>query len=167
MLSCPCRSSGPLQDDSCVVSADAEVGAEGGFEVGRLARLVHDIVEVGTALCYFREVSHRGDRTLLEGQGTYRGLDGAARAQGVAQGRFRGRDLDVGVDLGHRLRLWAVTGHGTRAVRVYVADLPPSQSGVSDGELHGPHDAEALWVRVGEVVRVGGTANAGDLRVRL
>src|SRR5919107_6418596 len=164
---CPCPSSGSLEDDRRVVTADAEVGAEGGFEVGRFARFVYDVVEVGAAFRYFRQVPHRGDRSLLYGQGADRRLDGAARAKGVAEGGFRCRDLDVFVDLGHRLRLGTVTGHSPRAVRVYVADLLPPEPGVGDGELHGPHDAEALRVRVGEVVRVGRAADAGDLRVRL
>src|SRR5215211_98472 len=99
MLSCPCRSSGPLQDDGCVVASDVEVGA---------------------AFRYLREISHRWDLPLLDDQGADRGLHGAAGTKGVAQGRFRGRNLDVGVDLGHGLRLRAVTGHSTRAVRVYV-----------------------------------------------
>src|SRR5215218_3042808 len=167
MLSCPCRSSGPLQDDGCVVASDAKVGAEGGFDVGCLARLVHDVVEVGAAFRYLREISHRWDLPLLDDQGADRGLHGAAGTKGVAQGRFRGRNLDVGVDLGHGLRLRAVTGHSTRAVRVYVADLLPSESGVGDGKLHGPHDAQAFRIWVGEVVGIGGAADAGDLRVRL
>src|SRR5215203_5911146 len=167
MLSCPCRSSGPLQDDGCVVASDAKVGAEGGFDVGCLARLVHDVVEVGAAFRYLREISHRWDLPLLDGQGADRGLHGAAGTKGVAQGRFRGRDFDVGVDLGHRLRLGAVTGHSTGAVGVYVTDLLSSQSGVGDGKLHGPHDAQAFRIWVGQVVRIGGAADAGNLRVRV
>src|SRR5215212_5312745 len=85
---CLCLS-GLLQDYGGVVTADAEVGAEDGFQVWCPAWFVHDVVEACTTVGDFGQVPHRWDRPLLHGQGADGRLDGAARAEGVAEGGLR------------------------------------------------------------------------------
>src|SRR5215212_2009081 len=157
----------PLQYHSRVVAADAEVGAEGRLEVRGLARLVYDVIQLGAVLGQLAQVPHRGDGLLLYGHGADGCLYGPARTQRVAQGRLGGGDPGVRVDLGHRPGLGAVARDGACTVRVDVSDLLAFEPRVRYGELHGPQNSEALRVRVGDVVRVGGAPHAGHLGVGL
>src|SRR5215204_3048584 len=91
-----------FQHDRRVVTAHAEIRAEGDLQLRGAARLADHVVELCAFLGQLVEVTHGWDRSLFYRERADGGLYRPCGSQRVAQSRFCCRD--------HRVRVYGVHG---------------------------------------------------------